>query len=116
MTNTKPSTPPKPEPPKDDDGSKSAEAFAELEAELEHERDRRKEERFAAIVIGVILLNIIFMHDSPSETLPLAVVLLELPLLLFLASRMGIDEIKQILDRMLGVVGSVMPGNGKKDE
>lgn len=84
-----------------------------MERALEHEKDRRKEERFAAIVIVVILSNIIFMHDSPSEMLPISVVVLELPLLLFLAGRMGVDEVTQIFDRMLGGVRRQI--NGDKD-
>lgn len=62
--------------PPSERAAKDAEAIARLERELEWEKDRRKEERFFAIVIGLILINILLLKDSPSEMLPIAIVLL----------------------------------------
>ena len=85
--------------------SKSEEALQALEKKLDRERDERNEERFVWIAVTTILTTILFLHDTQSEFLPLAVVLLELPLLFWVAKKMGVESVAQLFDRLISEVG-----------
>lgn len=89
------------------DGSdKAAEAAARLGEELEAAKDARKEERFVWIVIVTILLDVLWFSDSENPTLPVIVLVLQLIVLVILARRMGIDDVVELIDRLLHTVGS----------
>lgn len=73
----------------------------ELQEHLERERDARKEERFIFIVLAVLLLDVVFFTVMPTFGGPLALLVLELLVLLPLAKRMGMEDIAQLISRVL---------------
>ena len=77
------------------------ELISELQSDLVKERDARKEDRFVFIVLIVILLDIVFFSLMPTFGGPLALLVLELLILIPLAKRMGMEEVAQILSRVL---------------
>ncbi|UCA46161.1 hypothetical protein [Pseudochrobactrum sp. XF203] len=82
------------------------EQIAELQERLTAEKDARNEERFIFIAVTVILLNVVFFSVMPSFGGPIALLILELLVLIPLASRLGMEEVKQILSRALDRVAS----------
>lgn len=85
--------------------SKTDDAVVELEQKLEAEKDRRLEERFVWVAVTTILLTVLILHDAESEMLPIAVVLLELPLLFWLAKKMGVESVAELFDRLISDIG-----------
>ncbi|MEJ6849531.1 hypothetical protein V3589_25380 [Sinorhizobium fredii] len=81
--------------------SKKDQQIDELQTQLEAERDGRKEDRFAGIVCLVLLLDVVFFSVMPTFGGPLALLVLELLILIPLARRMGMEEIAEILNRVL---------------
>lgn len=73
-----------------------------LQAELTRERDARREDQFFGIVILAAIFDIAFFSVTPSFGGPLALLLLQLLILIPLAKRMGMEEIAQMIDRVLG--------------
>jgi hypothetical protein len=73
----------------------------ELQEQLTQEQDARKEDRFVFIVVTVLLLDVCFFTVMPTFGGPLALLVLELLILIPLAKRMGMQEIAQILSRVL---------------
>lgn len=69
------------------------------------------EERFIWIVISVILVDVIWLRNSPNPTFPFVVLILELVALLVLARRMGVNDFVQLMDRILHGIGSKGTGN-----
>ena len=74
----------------------------ELQEALTEERDARKEDRFVFIVAVVILLDIVFFTVMPSFGGPLALLILQLLVLIPLARRMGMEEVAQLISRVIG--------------
>lgn len=95
-----------------EDSIKKDAAKAALETQLQAEKDARSEERFVWIVVVTILVDVLWFRNSSNPVLPLVVLVLELVVLLVLARRMGIDDIVQIVDRILHSVGRGAGGNG----
>lgn len=81
-------------------------ALDELGKQLEAAKDLRREERFIWLVAVVILIDVLWFKDAENAALPVIVLLLELVILFILARRMGIDDIVQLLDRLLHAVGN----------
>ena len=73
----------------------------ELQKDLLHEKDARLEERFVFIILLVLLLNVVFFSVTPSFGGPIALLVLELLILIPLANRMGMQEVAQIINRVL---------------
>lgn len=88
----------------------TADAAARIADELEAAKDARKEERFLWIVVAVILVDVLWFKDSPNPTLPVVVLVLQLVVLIVLARRMGIDDVVELIDRLLHTVGSKAGG------
>ncbi|MBL8564079.1 MAG: hypothetical protein JNM89_00010 [Hyphomicrobiaceae bacterium] len=84
----------------------------ELQSRLASEVDARREERFVGIVFIVLLLDIVFFSVMPSFGGPIALLVLELLILIPLAKRMGMEEVAQILNRVL----DRMSGKASGDE
>jgi len=76
-------------------------ALAALEDEVSELKDRLKEERFLYIVLIVILFDILLLKDAASDMLPILILVLELPILVVLAGRMGVQEIGRIFSKLL---------------
>jgi hypothetical protein len=74
---------------------------SELQKQLVDEKDARKEDRFVFIVLIVLLLDVVFFTVMPTFGGPLALLILELLVLIPLAKRMGMEEIAEILSRVL---------------
>lgn len=74
---------------------------SELQEQLAHEKDARQQERFIFIVVAVLLLDVVFFAILPTFGGPLALLLLELLILIPLAKRMGMEEIAELLSRLL---------------
>lgn len=91
--------------------SKKDQQIQELQDQLAYEKDARQEERFVSIVVLIIVFDIVFFSVMPSFGGPLALVLLEVLVLIPLARRMGIQEIVQILSRVLDRISSSTGGN-----
>ena len=83
------------------DVTKQDEQISELQERLTEERDARKEDRFVFIVLIVLLLDVVFFTVMPTFGGPLALIILELLILIPLAKRMGMEEVAQILSRVL---------------
>lgn len=81
--------------------TKQDEQIAELQNQLTQERDARREDRFVFIVVGVLLLDVTFFTVMPNFGGPIALLILELLILIPLAHRMGMQEIAEILSRVL---------------
>lgn len=89
------------------------EQVAELERRLDQEKDARREERFLFIFIIIILIDFSLFTATENWGAPLAILLLELLFLAFLAKRMGMEEVATILD---SVVGRVAKAISDKDD
>lgn len=85
----------------DAEPSKKDQQIEELQTQLEAERDGRKEDRFVGIVALVLLLDVVFFSVMPTFGGPLALLVLQLLVLIPLAKRMGMEEIAEILSRVL---------------
>lgn len=81
--------------------SKRDEQISELQEKLAHERDARREDRFVFIIVAVLLLDVVFFTVMPSFGGPLALLILQLLILVPLAKRMGMEEIAQVVSRVL---------------
>lgn len=81
----------------------AAMASASLEADLQNERDGRKEERFIFIVIIVSLVDTILFMQLENWTGPVIIGLIQLIALMVYARRSNIDEIVQLMDRLIAV-------------
>lgn len=93
--------------------TKRDEQIEELQKQLTAEKDARREERFIFIVIAILLLDVVFFSVMPTFGGPLALLVLELLILVPLARRMGMEEIAQMLDRLVSrVAGKATDGEG----
>ncbi|WP_141659699.1 MULTISPECIES: hypothetical protein [Chelatococcus] len=81
--------------------TKQDQQIEELQKQLAYERDARREDRFVGIVCLALLLNVVFFSVMPNFGGPIALLVLELLILIPLAQRMGMQEIAQILNRVL---------------
>ena len=75
--------------------------IARLQEQLTTEKDARKEERFVGIFCLIFLLDVVLFYVMDSFLAPAAIVILQLMILFPLAKRMGMEEIAQMLDRVL---------------
>lgn len=80
---------------------KRDEQIDELQQRLTAERDARREDRFVFIVVTVILLDIVFFSVMPTFGGPIALLILQVLILVPLARRMGMEEVAQLLSRVL---------------
>ncbi len=80
------------------------ELIAALEKRLEESLDARREDRFVGIVLIVLLLDVVFFSVMPTFGGPLALLILQLLILIPLARRMGMEEIAEILSRVISRV------------
>lgn len=93
------------------DASPQNELIASLQEKLTHEKDARQQERFMFIVITVMLLDVVFFSIMPTFGGPVALLLMQLLILIPLAKRMGMEEIAELLSRLLDHVA----GKAKTD-
>lgn len=88
-------------------------ALEALQQELTALKDARGEERFIWIVVCVILVDILWFKDAENAVVPIIVLLLELLVLFILAKRMGIEETRAILGKLMdGISRSSTGSNG----
>lgn len=73
----------------------------QLEQQLEGERDCRREDRFLAFVVVMILFDVLLLDKAQNVSVPIIVFLLELMFFIVIAKRMGVQQIAGILDRLL---------------
>lgn len=85
----------------------------ELQRALAREKDARLEERFVFLVVGVLLFDIVFFTVMPTFGGPLALLILELLILIPLARRMGMEEIAQVVSRIIGRVSDGLHNSDK---
>ena len=81
--------------------TKRHEQIQELQQRLSEEKDSRKQERFFGILGFLILFNVIVLTPMQTWGGPISILILELIALVLLASRMGLQEASQIIDRIL---------------
>jgi hypothetical protein len=85
--------------------------IAELQEKLTAERDGRREDRFVAIVLLAVILDVAFFSVI-SWGGSLALLVLELVILIPLARRMGMEELGQVISRVLNrVAGKSFDGD-----
>lgn len=89
-----------------DQPSKHDEQIQELTNLLAKEKDHRKEERLLWIFISIILLNITFFTSMESFLGPLVIGLLQLIGLTVIATRLGLEESVQIINRLVSFVAN----------
>ena len=89
-----------------DQPNKHDEQIQELTNLLSKETDQRKEERLIWILISVILLNVAFFTSMESFLGPLVIGLLQLIGLTVVATRLGLEESVQIINRMINFVAN----------
>lgn len=77
------------------------EKIDQLEKQLEAEQDRRREDRFLALLIIMMLIDILLLDKSTNITVPVIVFILQIMFLLAVAKRMGIEQIAGLLDKVL---------------
>lgn len=82
-------------------GNDSDELIASLEQDLHREKDGRREDRFIALLIGTILLNVHFFTVFEGWGGPIALTILEIFLFIVLAQRLGVDVLAVWLDKAL---------------
>lgn len=77
------------------------EKIDQLEKQLEAERDCRREDRFLALLIITILLDIWMLDKVQNLMVPVIVFVLELMFFIAVAKRLGVQQIAGILDSVL---------------
>lgn len=78
----------------------------ELQEEVQREKDGRLEDRFVFIIVSIFFLDVMLFSVMPSFGGPIALLVLELLILIPLAKRMGMQEVAQILNRLLDRVAN----------
>ena len=91
--------------------TKKDQQLSELQERLTSEQDARKEDRFVFIVLIVMLLDVVFFTIMPTFGGPIALLILQLLVLIPLANRMGMQEISQLLSRVLDRMVSKSSGD-----
>jgi hypothetical protein len=89
------------------DPDPNAEALAALEKRLQRQLDGRKEERFCWIVVVVALFDVVLLRGTENAVAAGVVATLEILLLFVLARRLGVNDVVQLLDRLLHQVTKV---------
>lgn len=79
----------------------SARATADLERELQYEKEARREERFIFLVFIVALVDAFIFMSMQSWTGPVVIGLIQLVGFTVYARRAGVDEVVQLLDKLL---------------
>lgn len=79
----------------------SARATADLERELQYEKEARREERFIFLVFFVALLDAFLFMNMENWTGPVVIGLIQLIGFTVYARRSGVDEVVQLLDKLL---------------
>ena len=83
------------------DVDKQDQLIEKLQEQLTKEKDGRNEDRFVGIVLLVLLLDVVAFSVMPTFGGPIALLVLELLILIPLASRMGMQEVAKIISRVL---------------
>lgn len=84
----------------------------ELQESLTEIRDARKEDSFIFIFVSVILLDIVFFSVMPNSAGPIVLFVLELLILIPLARKLGVEQIVELMDRVLSrMIGGLKSGN-----
>ena len=75
-----------------------------LQEQLAKEKDARKEDWFISIVIVLVFFNVLMFTVVTSIFGPVVLLVLQLLILIPLARKLGLQEISQLLDRLLSRV------------
>lgn len=81
-----------------------------LQNQLDDEKDKRREDLFVFIFLSVIFFDITIFEVMPNFGGPIAIVVLELVLFIPLARRMGMEDLVEIIDHVLGRVAKKIGG------
>ncbi|WFM72977.1 hypothetical protein [Halomonas sp. CKK8] len=84
--------------------SKSAMAAEEAYKELDAVKDKLKEERFLFVLAGLVLLNAHILGNMDNWAAPVVIGILQIFGLLIFARRSGVEEVQQLLDKLLDAV------------
>lgn len=88
-----------------------ANQVAALEEQLAAEKDGRNEDRFIALIIIFVLVDIALLNNASNFAVPLIALIFELIVLLILAKRMGSEEVVQMLDKIIHSVSRPRGGD-----
>ncbi|AQS41837.1 MAG: Hypothetical protein BHV28_11490 [Candidatus Tokpelaia hoelldobleri] len=89
---------------KDANPDGETDTLAKLQEELQAIKDARNEDRFLFIVVTFFLLDVVFFSVLPNISGPIALLALQLLILFPLAKRMGMQEMVEILNKILNRV------------
>ena len=84
------------------------EQIQNLTKSLTREQNSRKEERLLWILVTVILLDVTFFTLMESISGPIVIGLLQLIALVIVARRLGLEEVVQIIDKLVSVVANAL--------
>lgn len=74
---------------------------AQLEEALEGEKAARRQERFATVLVAIILIDIHVFSSMPTWGGPIAILILEVLLLILLGRKLDIPDVERWIDRWL---------------
>lgn len=81
-----------------------ASAKAAVDRELQAEKESRKEERFMFVAIIVTMFDALVFPSMSTLSAPIVIGFIQLIFLMVYARRCGIEEIRQIMDRIVAAV------------
>ena len=90
---------------------KRAQQIAELQADLAAEKDARREERFFFIFVVTIFFNLTIFSNVNNWAVPISTVVLQLILFVFVARRLGLEEVSTLFH---GIIGRIADGVSKQ--
>jgi hypothetical protein len=96
------------------DEKAESDAIATLSNELEALRDSRSEERFIWVVSAIVAFDSYIFSKMDSWSGPVVIGIIEFLLLVVLARKLGIQEVSQVLAKLLDRAAEVMPGASKE--
>lgn len=85
--------------------------IAELENDVQSEKDGRQEDRFIALLLVVLAIDLYFFPDMKSWGGSVSILVIELFILVIAANRMGVDVIVTWLDKLLNAVSPSRNGD-----
>ncbi|MCF6322977.1 MAG: hypothetical protein L3J89_01415 [Gammaproteobacteria bacterium] len=85
-------------------GTVKDQQIEKLENELQREKEGRQEDRFVALLITVMIIDLAAFPSMESWGGPVSILIIQLFLLIVAANRMGVDVIVTWLDKILNAV------------
>lgn len=98
----------------DPTGQADSDAIATLSRELEALKDARAEERFIWVVSAIVLFDAFVFDKMASWSGPIVIGVIQFLLLIVLARKLGIQEVSQVLAKLLDRAAEITQSNNRK--